>query len=147
MALSHRLAGHKLQEWSTTRRGMDTQDRERAQERRASLSAGERERVEQRVSSLLDLLGKAHTMALLREFAFADAPLRFSDIETRLDISPDTLSQRLSELVERGLLDRQSYDEIPPRVEYRPTDRAEALFPAFGHFHQWAMEYELDYEN
>ncbi|RNJ25551.1 transcriptional regulator [Halosegnis longus] len=147
MGLSRRLAGHKLQGWPSTPRGMDTQDRERALERRASLSAAERDRVEQRVSSLLDLLGKAHTMALLREFAFADGPLRFSDIESRLDISPNTLSQRLSELVDRGLLDRQSYDEMPPRVEYRPTDRAEALFPAFGHFHQWAMEYELDYEN
>lgn len=115
-----------------------------ASEVRASLSASERERVEATVAALLDLLGKAHTMAILREFAFADEPLRFSDLEERLGISPNTLSQRLSELVGSGLLDRRSYDEIPPRVEYTATAKANALFPAFGHFHRWATEYDLD---
>ncbi|PSQ51961.1 transcriptional regulator [Halobacteriales archaeon SW_8_65_20] len=122
-------------------------DRELARARRRELSPTEREQVESRVSSLLDLLGKVHTMALLREFAFADEPLRFSELETRLGVSPNTLSQRLSDLTDAGLLVRESYDEIPPRVEYRPTERAEALFPAFGHFHHWAAEHELDTTN
>jgi DNA-binding HxlR family transcriptional regulator len=108
------------------------------------LSAAERERVEGRVSDLLDLLGKAHAMAVLREFAFAEGPLRFSDLESELSVAPNTLSVRLSELVEAGLLARESYDEIPPRVEYEPTPKAEALFPAFGHFHRWACEYDLE---
>ncbi|RLM42002.1 transcriptional regulator [Haloarcula sp. Atlit-47R] len=120
------------------------QGREAARDRRKSMSPAERERVEQTVSELLDLLGKAHTMAILREFAFSAGPLRFSDLETELGISPNTLSERLKELVATGLLVRESYDEIPPRVEYEPTEKAEALFPAFGHFHRWAADFALE---
>ncbi|WP_199725579.1 helix-turn-helix domain-containing protein [Haloarcula sp. Atlit-7R] len=75
------------------------QGREAARDRRKSMSPAERERVEQTVSELLDLLGKAHTMAILREFAFSEGPLRFSDLETELGISPNTLLERLKELV------------------------------------------------
>ena len=118
--------------------------REDAREYRDAIPPGERDAVEARVSELLDLLGKAHTMAVLREFAFAEDPLRFSDLESTLGISPNTLSQRLTDLVAAGLLTRRSYDEIPPRVEYCPTEKAEALFPAFGHFHRWATRYDLE---
>lgn len=114
-----------------------------ARELRSSLTPAERERVERNVSELLDLLGKAHTMAILREFAFAEGPLRFSTLEDELGVSPNTLSERLKELTAAGLLARESFDEIPPRVEYRPTEKAKALFPAFGHFHRWATEYDL----
>lgn len=121
----------------------DRPGRAAARERRESLSPDERERVEATVSGLLDLLGKAHTMAVLREFAFAEGSLRFSDLEDCLGVSPNTLSARLRELVDAGLLSRTAYDEMPPRVEYRATEKAEALFPAFGHFHRWATEYDL----
>ncbi|MFC6717674.1 winged helix-turn-helix transcriptional regulator [Natrialbaceae archaeon GCM10025810] len=118
--------------------------RNAARELRNSLSSEERARVDRAVSDLLDLLGKAHTMAILRRFAFAEEPLRFSELEESLEVSPNTLSARLSTLVETGLLDRRAYDELPPRVEYEPTEKAEALFPAFGHFHRWALEYDLE---
>ncbi|XVH32664.1 winged helix-turn-helix transcriptional regulator [Haloferacaceae archaeon DSL9] len=47
-------------------------------------------------------------------------------------------------LTDAGLLSRQRYDEAPPRVEYAATPKAEALFPAFGRFHLWALEPEFD---
>lgn len=79
---------------------------------RESLSSEEHERVEWTVSKLLDLLGKAHAMAILREFTFSDEPLQFSDFEEQLGVSPNTLSERLKELVGAGLLVRESYDEV-----------------------------------
>jgi DNA-binding HxlR family transcriptional regulator len=114
-----------------------------AQALRESFEPAERERIERTVADLLDLLGKAHAMAVLSAFAFSDGPLRFSELERDLEVAPNTLSARLSELTEAGLLDRRSYDEIPPRVEYTPTAKAEALFPVFAHLHHWAIEYEL----
>ncbi|RKD94631.1 winged helix-turn-helix transcriptional regulator [Halopiger aswanensis] len=117
--------------------------REEAVELRESLEPAKRRQVERTVAELLDLLGKAHAMAVLSAFAFADGPLRFSDLEDDLEIAPNTLSARLQELTDAGLLNRESYDEIPPRVEYEPTERAAALFPVFGHLHHWALEYEL----
>jgi DNA-binding HxlR family transcriptional regulator len=41
------------------------------------------------------------------------------------------------------LLERAAYDEVPPRVEYTLTPKAESLFPVFGHLHHWAIEHEL----
>ena len=116
---------------------------EEATRLRDSLDPADRDRVERTVANLLDLLGRAHAMEILSAFAFAEGPLRFSDLEAELDVAPNTLSARLSELTEAGLLDREAYDEIPPRVEYTPTPKAESLFPAFAHLHHWAIEYEL----
>jgi DNA-binding HxlR family transcriptional regulator len=110
---------------------------------RAAFDPDERERVEGTVVALLDLLGRAHAMAVLSEFAFAEGPLRFGDLESRLDVAPNTLSARLKELTAAGLLDRRAYDEVPPRVEYTPTRKAETLFPVFAHLHHWAVEHDL----
>lgn len=110
---------------------------------RESFDAEQQERIQETVAELLDLLGKTHMMAILSVFAFAEKPLRFSDLETELDIAPNTLSTRLKTLTAAGLLDREAFDEVPPRVEYTPTPKAESLFPVFGHLHHWAIEYEL----
>ena len=117
--------------------------RQEAARLRDSLAPAERDRVERTVAELLDLLGRAHAMEILGAFALADGPLRFSELEADLGVAPNTLSARLSELTEADLLDREAYDEVPPRVEYTPTDRAEALFPVFAHLHHWAMDEEL----
>ncbi|MFB6228488.1 MAG: winged helix-turn-helix transcriptional regulator [Halobacteriales archaeon] len=117
--------------------------REEAMALRESFDPEEQERIRQTVAELLDLLGKTHTMAVLSAFAFAEGPLRFSDLETELDIAPNTLSTRLQDLTQAGLLDRDAYDEVPPRVEYTPTERAESLFPVFAHLHHWAIEHEI----
>jgi len=110
---------------------------------RRSLGPAERERVERTVAELLDLLGRTHTMALLSAFAFADGPLRFSELEAELGVPANTLSTRLAELTEAGLIERTAYAEVPPRVEYEPTGKARAIFPVFGHLHRWAMAHEL----
>ena len=117
--------------------------REEAIALRESFAPEEQERINHTVAALLDLLGKAHTMAVLSAFAFTEGSLRFSDLETELDIAPNTLSTRLQELTGAGLLHREAYDEVPPRVEYTPTEKAESLFPVFAHLHHWAIEYEL----
>jgi DNA-binding HxlR family transcriptional regulator len=117
--------------------------REEAIALRESFEDAEQERIQRTVAELLDLLGKAHTMAVLSEFAFAEGSLRFSDLEGELGVAPNTLSTRLRELTEAGLLDRDAYDEVPPRVEYTPTAKAESLFPVFAHLHHWAIEHEL----
>ena len=117
--------------------------REEAIALRESFDAEKQERISQTVAELLDILGKTHTMAVLSAFAFAEGPLRFSDLETELDIAPNTLSTRLQDLTDAGLLDREAYDEVPPRVEYTPTEKTESLFPVFAHLHHWAIEYKL----
>lgn len=95
------------------------------------------------VVALLRLLGKAHTMAILYVFARDPGPWRFGELEALLDVSPNTLTERLRELVSARLLAREAYAEIPPRVEYRATEKADDLKPAFAHLYAWAWRHEL----
>jgi DNA-binding HxlR family transcriptional regulator len=97
---------------------------------------------EARKATLFRLLGSAHTLAILREFAAEPGPLRFSELRDELGIPPTTLSDRLVELREAGIIDRESHDEVPPRVEYRPTERGEALRPVMDAVADWIEEYE-----
>lgn len=53
---------------------------------------------------------------------------RFSELERSLEgISPKTLSERLSALEREGILHRQTYAEVPPKVEYSLTTKGQAL--------------------
>lgn len=105
----------------------------------------ERARADNRtMTALLNLLGKKHTIAILHQFAMDDGPLRYSAVEDAIDIAPNTLSTRLTELTDVGLLTREAYDEIPPRVEYRVTDKAEDLAPVFWYLAVWTERHDLD---
>lgn len=91
---------------------------------------------------LFSLLGSAYTLDVIYEFVIAgDPPLRFTELQSSLDCSTNTLSRRLDELVEIGFLERQSYDEIPPRVEYVPTETLYALEPTFRALAPWIEEH------
>jgi DNA-binding HxlR family transcriptional regulator len=69
----------------------------------------------------MDVLASRYTMQLVC-IVDAHGTVRFSELESHLpDASTSTLSTRLARLVEAGILDRQKYDEVPPRVEYELT--------------------------
>lgn len=93
------------------------------------------------VGSLLDILTNAYALAIIYQLFCEKRPLRFNELEDTLGVSPKVLSQRLKELAEAELVSRHSYDEIPPRVEYEPTAKAEALDPAFQFLYAWAAHY------
>jgi len=76
-------------------------------------------------------------LALLAQFAADSGPWRFSELDDALEISPHTLSERLSEFENAGVITRRSYDENPPRVEYMATDDAEDLRPIFRELYDW----------
>lgn len=96
------------------------------------------------VSELLDLVTNAYAMAILYHLFCEQRPLRFNELEDATGASPKVLSQRLTEFVEAGLISRQSYDEIPPHVEYEPTDMATELDPAFQFLYAWAARHDVE---
>jgi DNA-binding HxlR family transcriptional regulator len=68
------------------------------------------------------------TLLIIRDLA--DSPLRFCELERSLDgISPRTLSLRLRALEDIEVVERKTYPEVPPRVEYALTDKGRALVP------------------
>lgn len=84
-------------------------------------------------SELFELLGRKYALDILCVIANHDTA-RFGEIEEHLPgASTTTVSSRLDELGVAGLVDRERYDEIPPRVEYCLTadgsDLADRLEP------------------
>ena len=68
------------------------------------------------------------TLLLVRDLA--EGRSRFCELERSLEgISPRTLSLRLRALEEEGIVERRTYPEVPPRVEYQLTDKGHALLP------------------
>jgi DNA-binding HxlR family transcriptional regulator len=68
------------------------------------------------------------TLLIIRDLAAGRS--RFCELERSLHgISPRTLSLRLRALEEEGIVERHTYPEVPPRVEYDLTDKGRALVP------------------
>src|SRR3954463_9540180 len=68
------------------------------------------------------------TLLLIRDLA--DGSQRFCGLERSLEgISPRTLSLRLRALEDEGIVERRTYPEVPPRVEYALTEKGRALVP------------------
>jgi DNA-binding HxlR family transcriptional regulator len=59
-------------------------------------------------------------------------------LEHHNGLGPKTLADLLKELQKDGLVDRRSYNEIPPRVEYSLTERGESLRKALVPLLEWA---------
>src|ERR1700710_985371 len=68
------------------------------------------------------------TLLVIRDLA--EGNRRFCELERSLEgISPRTLSLRLRALEEEGIVERHTFPEVPPRVEYALTEKGEALVP------------------
>jgi DNA-binding HxlR family transcriptional regulator len=68
------------------------------------------------------------TLLLIRDLS--EGHSRFCELERSLQgISPRTLSLRLRALEEEGIVERDTYPEVPPRVEYQLTEKGRALLP------------------
>ncbi len=68
------------------------------------------------------------TLLLIRDLA--EGYTRFCELERSLEgISPRTLSLRLRALEEEGIVERHTFSEVPPRVEYALTEKGRALLP------------------
>jgi DNA-binding HxlR family transcriptional regulator len=96
------------------------------------------------VTELFAMLGQAHMLEILHTFRESDgAPLRFNELQHRLGISPKTLAQRLRTLVEAGFVARTAYNQIPPRVEYQPTSKADELGELFQVLEGWSERHSM----
>src|SRR6267378_3730273 len=100
------------------------------------------------VGELFHLLGKTHVLDILHVFTGeGSGPRRFVELQAQLSMSPNTLSDRLKDLVGAGLLSRTAYNEIPPRVDYEGTPKALDLRPVFDSLRDWATRHNLSPEH
>ena len=80
------------------------------------------------------------TLLVIRDLA--EGRSRFCELERSLHgISPRTLSLRLRALEQEGIVKRQTYPEVPPRVEYALTDKGRALVPLIESMRAYGREW------
>jgi DNA-binding HxlR family transcriptional regulator len=80
------------------------------------------------------------TLLVIRDLA--EGRSRFCELERSLQgISPRTLSLRLRALEEEGVVRRQTYPEVPPRVEYALTEKGRALVPLIEDMRAYGREW------
>jgi DNA-binding HxlR family transcriptional regulator len=80
------------------------------------------------------------TLLVIRDLA--DGRSRFCELERSLQgISPRTLSLRLRALEEEGIVERQTFPEVPPRVEYSLTSKGSALVPLIEDMRAYGREW------
>jgi DNA-binding HxlR family transcriptional regulator len=91
------------------------------------------------VAQCLEAVGEWWSLLIVRD-AFLGVK-RFDDFQQRLGISRNVLNQRLSHLVEAGVLAKAPYSEHPPRHDYRLTDKGRDLWPVLTTMRQWGDKY------
>lgn len=65
--------------------------------------------------------------------------IRYNELRRKVvGITPTMLTKCLVELEEAGLVHREQYPEIPPRVEYSLTKQGMTLLPALDELYRWA---------
>jgi len=88
----------------------------------------------------LDLVGDKWTLLIVRDLT--GGPRRFVELQRVLPgISTEQLRSRLNRMVADGLLTRQRYREVPPRVDYELTARSRDLLPVLGALARWGYEW------
>lgn len=98
------------------------------------------ERKECAVERTLDIIGNRWTSLIVRELLMGTK--RFNELRKNLPgISPKTLSERLTALEVEGILTRTLYPEVPPRVEYRLTEKGRSLAPIFEAMREWGSRW------
>jgi DNA-binding HxlR family transcriptional regulator len=90
------------------------------------------------LGGVMDLLSRRYAMQVVCVVG-AIGPARYGEIEETFgEVSSSTLSTRLDDLVEAGLLSREQYAEIPPRVEYELTEKGDELRERLDPLLEWA---------
>ena len=92
------------------------------------------------VCATAELVCAKWTILVIRDLA--EGRSRFCELERSLaGISPRTLSLRLRALEHEGIVERRTYPEVPPRVEYALTEKGRALLPLIDDMRRYGREW------
>ncbi len=92
------------------------------------------------IRNILSRISDRWSMLILYTLDGKDTAMRYSDILVAIpDISQKMLTVALRNLEADGLVLRQAYAEIPPRVEYSITERGKSLMPHINSLIEWAL--------
>jgi DNA-binding HxlR family transcriptional regulator len=87
------------------------------------------------VARTIDVIGEWWTPLIVRDAFFGRR--RFEEFQRSLGLARNVLAARLNRLVETGIMERQRYEEHPPRDEYVLTTKGRDLFPIIAALMAW----------
>jgi DNA-binding HxlR family transcriptional regulator len=92
------------------------------------------------VEATLDVIGGKWKVVIL--FWLKDRTLRFGELRRKIPgVSERMLTQQLRELEEHGIVHREVYPEVPPKVEYSLTDYGRTLRPITDLMCEWGKKH------
>src|SRR3954454_20558053 len=92
------------------------------------------------VARALEVVGERWTLLIVRDALLGIR--RFEDFQRDLGIARNVLTDRLSRLVDLGVLDRVAYSEKPLRHEYRLTEKGLDLWPVVFALGKWGDRHD-----
>ena len=93
------------------------------------------------IRNVIDKFGDKWSLFVLYQL-HDKGTLRFNELHREMaDCSQKMLSQTLKRLEQIGLISRQVYPEVPPKVEYSLTARGQSLMPHVSALIGWALEH------
>ena len=93
------------------------------------------------VEVTLLLLSNKWTILILRDLFTGTK--RFGEVKKSLNgVKQKVLTANLRSLEEKGIIEREVFPEVPPRVEYRLTDLGKTLDPIIKSMHDWGEFYK-----
>ena len=90
---------------------------------------------------IMKLLGEKWVIVIMRELEIRGK--RFNELNKSIKISSRTLSKRLKELEKIKIIKKQSFKEIPPRVEYSLTEAGKELIKSFKNLDAWIKKWKI----
>ncbi len=92
------------------------------------------------IATAMEIIGNKWTALILRDLFTGSK--RFCELEKSVGtINPRTLSQRLDDLEEHGIITKKAYAEVPPRIEYTLTPKGRDLQPILEQMAAWGTRY------
>lgn len=96
------------------------------------------------VATTVQLIGNKWKLLIIRNLIY-NGTQRFSDfIKTIPAISKKVLTDNLRSLEEDGLVNREVFAEVPPRVEYSLSDLGKTLKPVLDALRDWGTDYKAN---
>ncbi len=93
-----------------------------------------------KIEATLKFLGNKWTFLIIH--ALMNDRKRFKELQYLLKgISPKTLTERLRNLEEKGIVDREIFPVIPPKVEYSLTDKGKELKTMLDALNAWGKKH------
>jgi DNA-binding HxlR family transcriptional regulator len=98
------------------------------------------------VELALEIIGGKWKMPIL--WRLKDKAWRYGELQKNLQgIAPKMLTEQLRELEEAGLVHREVFQVIPPKVEYSLTDEGRSVIPIINALRDWGTEYRTRHED